>query len=175
MRINSSESARRAMAAYARYGSWDAVMKASTIGRDARVAKTPLRVTTRPEIDLDANEICLKVEPFTDPARNGFFYHSRNSGTVNRESFDSRGHLLIEQVVKKGSFLKSEVVKYQLLLRATKRARSLAAEVQHLWDKYAERIASGELEMLIYLPTYGEGEGKKGSSRGRVEMRPRQK
>lgn len=176
MRINSPESIRRALILYEKYGSWDAVRKAGTLSRDVRVAKTPLRVTSRPVVDLEANEVCLWAEPFADPRENGFFYLSRNSSlTVNGESFQSRGHFLIEQVVQKGSFLKSEVVKYQLLLRATKRARSLAAEVQQLWDKYGERINSGELELLIYLPTYGEGEGQKGASPGRAEMRPRTK
>ena len=172
MRINSPESIRRARAAYARYGSWDAVMKAGTLSRDVKAGQTPLQIVSRPVMTPAKNEISLWVEPFSDPGNDGFLYLSRNSCAYNQETFDSRGHLLTEEIVKKGGLFTSAVVKYRLLMRATKRASALAQEAQKLWDEYHERIASGELELLLYLPTYGEGAGKHGNSKGHVKVQP---
>ena len=176
MRINSKESMRRAAIAHARYGSWDAVRKAATLGRDVAAGKTALRVVSRPVIAPENNEIYLLVEPQSgDLKEGGFLYLSRTSCAYNGETYDARGHLITEEIVKKKGLFTAEVVKYQLYVRATNRAKALFREAQNLWDKHQEELASGEVELLVYLPTYGEGQGKRGNSKGSVVVQPRER
>lgn len=172
MRINSPESIRRARLALEKYGSYDNIKKEGRIRSNMFVARTPLRMVSRPSIGTGFNGIQFMVQFIKDDDHRGFFVISGEGIGVNGENLDNRGHMISEETVRRKGLFRKAIYTYLAYMRNNADTRAFAEEAQAAWDKHKDDIEKGLVEVLVCLPTPAEGNDTRGYGKGSVIVQP---